>query len=166
MRKATKLLMLRVLGPPYRVIAFVLKAAYTIAAGWWLDPWLQRRANGKLLDDVQANFYFLFSQAQVVKPRRIDILPFDYASVTLLSGNVLFCITRGRGEVNVSLSPISRPGEIHQLGFVIAALEKRPLAHGDMVNDLAAAGNLLRPRLELLNAAFSEDEYPRIKERL
>jgi hypothetical protein len=133
---------------------------------WWLDPWLQWKANHALLDDIQRNLYFLYSQALVVKSSPFTVLPFDYASVTLAWQNVLFTITRGRGELNISVAPRSVPGEQYQLGLAVAVLEHRHFSERDSFNSLAGAATLLSPRLEALNAAFSEQEYPSIRQRL
>ena len=58
------------------------------------------------------------------------------------------------------------PPERYELGPLIAALERRHLAEHDIVNDLADAALLLRPRLEALNTAFSEREFLHTRERL
>ena len=116
--------------------------------------------------NVQANLFFLVSEGQLVSSRRVAVLPFDYASVEVLRENVLFIITRGRGELNVSVAPRHVPTESCELGSVIAALELRHLSERDLVSDLARVAGLLRPRLQALNAAFSEEEYPHIKKRL
>ena len=78
----------------------------------------------------------------------------------------MFTITRGRGEVNVSVAPVYAKDKSYELGPVIAALERRHLSDRDLVNDLEGAANLLRSRLQVLNAAFSEQEFPHIKGRL
>jgi hypothetical protein len=166
MRRATKLRIAEFASPFFVGFAFIIKAVDKIAFAWWLDPWLQRRANRALWDDVQANLHFLVSQAQLVDSRPVAVLPFDYASVNFLWDNVLFTITRGRGELNVSVSPRHVRAESYELGRVIAALEHRHLAAHDLTNDLPGAASLLRPRLQALNAAFSEQEYPHIRERI
>jgi len=47
---------------------------------WWLDPWLQRRANQSLWDDVQANLYFLSTKGQPIEEKRTQVLRFDYGN--------------------------------------------------------------------------------------
>ena len=152
--------------PLFAALGFVLGIAYKIFLAWWLDPWLQRKANRALLDDIKANLYFLVSEGQLVNSRRSQVLPFDYASVQINYGNILFCITRGRGGVNVSVSPRYAPGESYELGRVVAALERRHLSECDLVNTLSGVGSLLRPHLQGLNDAFSETEYPGFRDRL
>lgn len=165
-QRATKLRIVEFAAPFFLGIGFFIKTFYNVVFAWWLDPWLQRNANRALWDDVQANLFFLVSGGQLVSSRPVAVLPFDYASVGLLRENVLFTITRGRGELNVSVAPRHVPTESYELGSVIAALERRHLSEHDLVHELAGVAGLLRPRLQALNAAFSEEEYPRIKERL
>jgi hypothetical protein len=94
------------------------------------------------------------------------VLPFDYSSVEILWGNLFFVITRGRREVSVSVAPRHARSERSDLGPTIAALEGRNFSAKDAIHDLADAGALLRPRMDLLNAAFSEEQFPRAKERI
>jgi hypothetical protein len=53
----------------------------------------------------------------------------------------------------------------YELGPVIAALENRHYSDHDHINDLHDA-NLLQPHLQVLNAAFSERDFPTIKQKL
>jgi hypothetical protein len=165
-QQATKRRIVEFATPIFVGIGFIVRMLNRVAFKWWLDPWLQRNENRALWNDVQANLFFLVSQAQLVSPRPVAVMPFDYASVKLLRENVLFTITRGRGDLAVSVAPRHAPAESYELGSAIAALESRHLSENDLVDNFAGVERLLRPRLQALNAAFSEDEYPRIKERL
>jgi hypothetical protein len=66
----------------------------------------------------------------------------------------------------MSVAPQDTPRESYQLASLIAALEGRHLSERDGMYNLADAGRLLRPRLQALNAAFSEQGFPAFKERL
>jgi hypothetical protein len=79
---------------------------------------------------------------------------------------LLFTVVRWRDQTSISVAPRHAPRETFQLGRIVAVLEGRHLSERDMVDDLAGAADLLRPRLQALNATFSEQEFPRIKERL
>jgi hypothetical protein len=157
---------LRFLTPLFLGLGFLVKLVYNIAFAWWLDPWLQRKANRALWNDVQANFYFLTSQPQIDLSGPTTIHPFDYASLTIPWENLLVTITRGRGDTTVCVASRHAPGDSYELGPLIAALERRHFSERDIVNDLAGAATLLRPRLQELNAAFSEQEFPRTKQLL
>lgn len=52
---------------------------------------------------------------------------------------MLFTVTRGRGEANVSVAPRHAPGESHLLGPVVAALDRRHLSDHDLFNDFGGA---------------------------
>ena len=113
-----------------------------------------------MLDDVRTNQHFLVSEAETINlPERL--LPFDYASVEILWQNLFFVITRGRREVTEAVAPRHAKNQPTELGSAIAAVEGRPLSEKDVVRELGGAGDLLRPRLSILNAAFSEQEFSR-----
>jgi len=152
--------------PLFAVIGFILKVAYKILLGWWLDPRLQRKANRALLDDIEANLYTLVSEGEITVPSETAVLPFDYASISIIYKNISFCFTRGRGDITVSVSPRHVPAESHDLASVVAGIDRRNLSERDFVHDLAGAARLLRPRLEALNDAFSEGKYPAFRKTL
>jgi hypothetical protein len=164
--RPSKRRVLEFLGPIFLGIGFVVKLFYRIAFGWWLDPWMQSKENRALWDDVQANFYFLTSQTQLDLSGPTDIHPFDYASVKIPWENLLVTITRGRGNTAVTVAPRHAPGDNYELGRLIAAMERRHLRERDIVNTLAGAADLLRPCLQELNEAFSEQEFPRTMQLL
>jgi hypothetical protein len=166
MDRGSKRRVLEFLGPTFLGIGFIVKLFYNIAFGWWLDPRMQRKKNRALWDDVQANFYFLTSQTQLDLSDPIAIHPFDYASVKIPWENLLVTITRGRGDTAVTVSPRHTPGDNYELGRLIAAMEHRQLRERDIVNTLAGAADLLRPHLQQLNEAFSEQEFPPTKQFL
>ena len=166
MQRATKPRIAEFIAPFVLGLGLIIKTLYRVIFGWWLDPLSQQKQNWALRDDVRANLAFLASEGEFLNSQPVAILPFDYASVKLSRENVLFTITRGRGELNVSVSPRHIPAETHELGRVIAALECRHLSEKDLVNDWGGIERLLRPRLTDLNRAFSEREYLHLKERL
>jgi hypothetical protein len=164
-RKRVSWLQGNVVIPFLAGIGFAVLGIYRLTLAWWLDPPLQRKSNRALLDDVQRNLYFLVSQAEMVKSPRA-VLPFDYSSVEILWGNLFFTITRGRGDVSVSVAPRHARSERFDLGPTIAAVEGRNFSAKDVIHDLVEAGALLRPRMDLLNAAFSEQRYSDTRERI
>ena len=161
MQKATKLRILDFFSPLILGIGFAFKVVYYIFFAWWLNPWLDRKANRELLDDITRNLYFLVSE-----PSSIRVLRAEWPSVEIPSGNLLFTITRWRGDTTVSVAPKHDPLQSYELGPLVAAFERRHFSEHDIVNSLADAAGMLRPRLEALNIAFSEEEFPRVKERL
>ena len=166
MRKQNRQLLIELIRPPVLLVGFVVKTIYRTMLGWWLDPWLQRKANQSLVEDVRANLPFLFPKGSVVQPPRIRVLPFDYASVEIDWENLLFSFTRGREETNVVVAPTHAPNMSYELGPVIAALEDRRYSDRYAISDLRDAANLLQPHLQALNTAFSERDFPTIKQKL
>ena len=138
---------------------------YIVAFGWWLSPLIRRKDNLKLVADITANLYFLISDPQA-NVSRIGILQSEFPTVKVSWNNLLFTFVRWHEETNMSVAPQHAPRESYQLGPLFAAMEGRHLSERDAVYDLADAGRLLHPRLQALNAAFSEKGFPTFKERL
>jgi hypothetical protein len=153
--------------PVYRAVTFLLHLTYK-ALFWWLDIWSQREKNASLQADIQANLFFLYSTGEVVREKwaRTVSHPFDYAVVRIRSGNVCFCFTRGQDQLNVLLAPRHNPSDTHALHIVIAALDSTDAIEQKPTKYLSDVAELLRPRLNALNNAFSENGYPAFREKL
>jgi hypothetical protein len=123
----------------------------------WLEVWSQRTADSCLLLDIRANLPFLFPAAEIVKERWYRILPFDYASVRLNFKNICFYFSRGRGELNVALSPVHKPQSTSDLRLVIAVLESVNISKINPVNGFGDVAGWISSRLNALNDAFSVD---------
>jgi hypothetical protein len=160
-QKATKLRILEFLRPLILGIGFAFKVVYYALFSWWLTPWLRHKANRELVEEIERNLWFLISE-----PSAIRVLHAEWPTVEVFSGNLLFTILRWRGDTTVSVAPRHAPVQSYELGPLVAAFEGRHFSEQDIVNDLVDAARLLRPRLEALNAAFSEEEFPRVKRRL
>jgi hypothetical protein len=160
-QRATKLRILDFLAPVILGVGFLIKMLYIATFAWWLGPLLERKANRELVDDIKTNLDFLVSD-----PNSIRVLSADWPTVEVSWSNLLLTVVRWRGDTNVSIAPRHAPVESYELGPLVAAFESRHFSERDIVNDLVDAAKLLRPRLQALNAAFSEQEFPRIKQRL
>jgi hypothetical protein len=57
-QRETKLRILEAVTPVFLFVGFVIKMVYNTAFAWWLDPWLRRKDDRALLDDITANLYF------------------------------------------------------------------------------------------------------------
>jgi hypothetical protein len=165
-RNRKRELLIDLIRPVVQLLFFVVKTINWILLGWWLDPWLQRRRNQSLLDNVRRNLYFLFEKGHVVQHPRIRVLPFNYATVEIAWDNLLFSVTSGRGEETVVVAPHHAPNLSYELGPLVAALENRPYSGRDVITSLSDAANLLRSRLEFLDTAFSERDFPRTRGKL
>ncbi len=135
---------------------------------WWLDILSQRKENAALKDDIEANLCFLYSRGEVVKEpwMKTAVHPFDYAVVKIMSDNVCFGITRGQEQLNVLVSPCHDPRDTHDLYIVAAALDGTDVRKLKPYRYLSDLAELLRPRIDALNDAFSETQYPVFREKL
>ena len=165
MKRRTRQTLITMIRPIYLVLAPVFWVVNKVLFGW-LEIWLQRRSDSSLLYDVRTIFFFLFPDAEIVKDRWYRVLPFDYASVCLNHRNVHFCFARGRGELNVSVAPRHAPLDTHELLYVVAALDSVNISKISTRNSLDGAADLIRPRLDALNEAFSERRYSEFSKRL
>jgi hypothetical protein len=157
---------MEVLGPLLLVPYFAGVVVYKALFSWWFDPWSQRKANQALWLDLQSQLYFLTSKGQVVRERQTRVQPFDYATVRIAFENVCFCFTRGRRELNISLSPSYQTGDRYDLLAVIAALDSKDTTELPPIDSLWEAADVIGSRLDDLNRAFSEREYPDFKHKL
>lgn len=139
-QKAIKLRLFEFLRPLILGIGFAFKVVYFVVFAWWLDPWLRSRANRELVEDIERNLWFLIRQ-----PGAIKVQHAEWPTVQILSGNLLLTILRWRDETTVSVAPRHAPTQSYELG---------PLDY---------AARLLQTRLEDLNAAFSEEEFSRLR---
>lgn len=151
--------------PVYVALGSLFAAIYKVMFGW-LEIGSQRKADSALLYDVRKKFFFLFPPAEIVKERWYRVLPFDYSSVSVSYKNICFCFTRGRGELNISLSPGHAPRAAQELRYVVATLDSVNISKVAASGDLDDAADLLRPRLEALNEAFSERRYSEFAKKL
>lgn len=165
---ATEQVVIALVRPIFQGIGFVLRVINKILLWWWLDIWLQRKENAALRDDIQANLFFLYSTGEVVKEQwlKTKLLPFDYASVCILNGPICFWFTRGQDDLAVMLSPRHDPRDTHELHIVIAALDSTDVREQKPARYLSDVAELLRPRMDALNDAFSESRYPAFRESL
>jgi len=165
-QRATKARILEFTRALFVGTGFTVKVVYNVAFAWWLDPWMQRKANRALLDEITRYLYFLVSPSLASVSAVIKVLPSEWPDAEISWENLLFSITRWHEETSVSVASRHLPIESYELGPLVAALEHRHLSEQDVVNDLADAARLLRPRLQALNLAFSEQEFQRTRERL
>ena len=163
-----RLQIMEVIWPLFAGLAFILKALHRTLFAWWLDPWLQRRANDKLWDDIKSNFPSLCKEGRHIKDKRIitTVLPFDYASVSIACDNLRLCFTRGRDELNVTCSHYSSPDEAYELALVIGALDSKDVTDLEYASTLPRVAELFGRRRNDINAAFSDESYPQFRLRL
>jgi hypothetical protein len=152
--------------PPVRFIFFVCRIAYKICFSWWYDPWQQKKANEALWYALEAKLYCITSKGELVNEKKPAILPFDYASIKVIFENVCFCFTRGRGEFNVTLSPLRVPSHIYHLEWVLAALDANDPSVAPRIDTLDDVAQVLGHHLGRITKSFSEVDYPVFREKM
>jgi len=157
-----------VIGQPiYDAVRLVFPAIYK-ALFWWVDIWLQRRRNAALRDEIQANLFFLYSAGTVISEKwiRTAIHPFDYAVVGVISDKLHFSFARGQDQLNILLAPQHLPNDTHDLYTVLAAFDGVDIGELKPTKYLSDVAELLRPRIDALNDAFSETGYSSFRQKL
>ena len=149
----------------YNVLRFVLGTLYKVLFGWY-DILSQWRANASLLYDVKRDLYFLFPLGKINKKPWFETLPFNYATVHIDYENFRLGVTRGRDELTILFRCLKDLQETYYFSEVIAALDSTEATERKPIRDLTQAVDLLRPRLELINEAFSESNYSTFKDKL
>ena len=90
--------------PLFVGVGFTVKMVYNVAFAWWLDPWMQRKANRALLDDIKTSLYFLVSPSLTDVLTPITVVKSEWPEVEIPWENLLFTITRWHGETSVSVA--------------------------------------------------------------
>jgi hypothetical protein len=157
---------MELIWPLFALVGLFFKVSYDTFLGWWLDPWLQRKANRALWEDVQTSLYFMTEHGKLIKDKSTQILPFDYASVRVAYENLIFIFTRGRDELNISLASRHAPDETFRFSVVVAALDSTGVEEQRTPHSLSALASSLRSRLGALNDAFSDRNYPEFRKKL
>ncbi len=137
----------------------LVKAIYNILFGW-LDRRLARRNQSALEQDVKDALPFLFSEGRgaivLIDPTRPRPI-FDYATVKVLCGNIVFCFTRGRGDLCIDVASRLSPAEWHSLQSVLRLTgDVSAPAH---FQDVWQAASLLEPKITRLQQALSAPEF-------
>jgi hypothetical protein len=105
---------------------------------------------------------FLISAGQFIK-RKVVAQPFDYASIYLDTQLLSVCITRGRGEVLVSIAPRGLPSDRSELIVVLEALGYEQYSELSLPISMGRIDDILNSQWDRINAAFSDQSYPDFK---
>jgi hypothetical protein len=108
---------------------------------------------------------FLSSGGHVVK-RKLSVQPFDYSCVDIDKDGVRVCVTRGRGEVSLSLAPSAFPGDQNQLNVILEALGFEEYSELRQPVGLWAIDDILEARWDGIRAALTGQQYLAFKAKL
>lgn len=161
MQQATKNRILALVAPLTLGLGFLFKVFLNILFGWWLFPLLQWKNTRAFKREVKLKWRSLLSPSSSMTVNRGDS-----PTITITQDNLSFTLVRWHDETAIRVAPRHVPTESYELGPLIAAIEHRHYSEHDIVSDLEGAERMLLPRLNSLNAAFSEQRYPLVKEML
>jgi hypothetical protein len=160
-QQATKNRIFDLVAPLILGLGFLVKIILNILFGWWLFPLLQWKNSRAFMKEVKLKWGSLLSRTS-----SMTVAAGDSPTITIAQDNLLFTLVRWHDETAIRVAPRHVPAESYEVGLLIAAIEQRHYSEHDIVNDLEGAEKMLLPRLDALNAAFSEQRYSRIREKL
>jgi hypothetical protein len=124
-------------------------------------------SDDELEEKVRQEFDTLFKRfgAHITSNGRLRIM--DFAYVTFDAGNLRVRASRDRGSVDVSIAPIHSVRDWHSLGVALLAIQEDCGSPKSVPSSiLRGAGRRLETEFVRLNEAFSEPQYPVIRERI
>jgi hypothetical protein len=158
-----------IIRPPLLALRFVLGKLYSLLFGK-LEIRIARRNEERLRHDLHEALSFCFADygAQIIPNEGVRFPPpMDYATLTVLVRNMLLRFTRGDSSLGVQVSRESMPHDWHELiqvlGLIGATGEADPAPHFYRLDDIA---QVLRPNMELLIEAYSDDRFAETREKL
>jgi len=111
--------------PLVLVVGFVLSQTYHLLFGWWLDDRDARKNQENFAEEIRENLAFLFKDgAQLIPYERKYPPAFDNAMVTVAVGNLRFRFARGRGDLQVHITPQHAPRDWHEMATVLMAIDR------------------------------------------
>jgi hypothetical protein len=157
--------------PPVRAVGFIVRILEWSLIGWWYEKRVRVRIQAELLKEVGEQFWFLFSErnARIVPNANLghleSLVSSGWPVVTLATDEFLLRSFRWLDNYRVHVAPARLPSEWHELSAVLNAMEPDKVGRHSIVFLLDAA-RLLRQYLDVLEQAFSEQRYPKLKEQL
>jgi len=153
----------------FDAVCFVIRGAYSLFLGWWLNPLLKRDGERTLRRQVMRDLPFLFKTfgakfvSSGLKDRWGKI-------VTLEAGNLLLQIAWDRGEYFLAVAPFHAPTEWEPISVAhMAITATRPIYTADDLPralsfiSLSELAPLLESEFELLQNAYSKEKYAATK---
>jgi hypothetical protein len=161
--------LIEVTTPPMRALGFIVGKLYSIIFGR-LDMRLAKKGQEKLASDIREELPFLLKVpgAEIGPTPGAPFPPaFDYAFITVSSGDLVLSFSRGQEHVSVYVAQRQSPRDGHELKLVLTLLDPAAkIQRTWTLYSLASVARLLEPRMDLLRKAFSEEDYPEFRKRL
>jgi hypothetical protein len=157
-----------VIKPPLTVIGSVVISLYWVLYGWWGERRFTAKEQGKLVQEIQEQFWFLFGErnGQIVANKDTGHLSkLKSPIVTVAVDGLLFRFIHWRDDRQVHVASERLPSEWHELSAVLNVMEPDKVLRHSVVFFQDAA-RLLRDHFDLVKGAFSPDRYSQLKEQL
>jgi len=152
------------------VVGFVLRLAYRVLISWWLNPQFERWAERAFADEIRQAMPFLVDRYEgkvVADPRPEANDPhMDY--VCMGTRHLVFKFARWRRQnYEVRVSPSFAPTDSYELSdaLYVADTDSTSKAFPE-AESWQNFSRLLEPRFELLELAFSKDNFQAAKLKL
>jgi hypothetical protein len=157
-----------IVTPPARVLIFVAGNIYRLLFGRLeLRSSIQREK--QLALEIQRDLSFLFDEhsATIVPDERVKHpRPFDYAMVNVALDSFFLRFIRGRGELRVEVAPRRDPRNWSDLFTVLGMVDAQEQSGSKSLLSLEDAARVLKPRVDRLRAAFSDERYAEMERQL
>ena len=146
MRKSVNRIAVTAARPPLLLIRFAAGLIYRVffASG---DARAAKKRESELAELIMKVFSFLFNQNLAKIAGRDPTLqfppPFDYATVCVVSGNLMYRFIRGREEEHVSLQLIDRDERWHELSLILNVIDTPERVQRGSVQDFRIASACL-----------------------
>ncbi len=146
------------------------RTAYKILFSWWLTPLLDRHYQKAFADEIKqaAPFLFLQYEGRVIPAPRPEMLHPAMSHVTISASQLVFQFSRWRSEsYGVRVSPSFAPNDSYDLIDALRAADpSAQISGGPPAENWSYFAQLLQPRFILLQAAFSQQNFPAIQLKL
>jgi len=166
MGKGINRLAVSLLRVPLAIVGLVLSLLSPLIS--IQDRRLARKHEEELVSAVRNSFQFLFSEynARFVPRNSTNRpLPFDYATVTVHTSQLLLRFSRGREEFVLQLAPLYSPESLYELSTVLFALEMPSVRRGS-ASTIGKAAELLRTHIDMLSDIYSSERFSTLRETL
>jgi hypothetical protein len=160
--------LIEILGPPVRMVAYLVGKIYSLLFGWY-DKKLARRAISQLEQEIHQQLSFLFSShsAQMMPIEEIRSLKdIDWPTITVSVGGLLLRFLRWRGELQVYVTSQKRPNDWVELSLLLSLIEVPRGVKRRPDYRMSEVAEWLRASLDTIIAIYSDDRYSELKERL
>lgn len=142
------------------MLGFVAKTIYNVGFAWWLDPWLETKAQQALLKDVRAYLGFLFDEygAELVSAEQEwPTIPYPAVTVHVLSLSLR--LSDMRGDLHVEVAPDKLPDRFEELSSVLAwwAIKDGNKTSNRSYGTWNEVGSVLRSELHRINNRLADE---------